>query len=123
MCVDTITDPTPDPKAKGTAWKVLEQRGDQLFGAYYSPRADIEQEEPWAVDAWYTAGEDLANVDDGSEYRAGIHVFCDREQAGTWREEWGHAVVRKVEWQGLLCCGVQEGLDALVVERARLVKE
>ncbi len=125
MCLTTITDPEPDPNTKGLGEKVLQQCDGQLFSLYYGPGPELIIEEPWVVGTWYTAGEHVAHDASGRDYRAGIHIFCDRLQAESWRSnDMGYdIVVRKVEWQGLICRGRQEGLDVLVVERARLLEE
>jgi len=125
MCLDVITDPKPNPKAKGIGWKTLCHREGRLTSLFFYGRQYLA----WCLRGWKWSqasrtviAASRADARGRQRYRAGIHVFRVRNDARAWQSE-PDEVVRRIEWQGLICRGTQEGNDVLVVERARLLKE
>jgi len=122
MCLGAITDPTPDPKAKGIGWKVLAWYNGKLESPCY--RAGVGTKF-WNSRTWRRAGDamDWARRDcESKSYRAGIHLYRTRKAARASKTYSSYAV-RKVEWQGLICRGTEGDCDVLVVERARLLEK
>ena len=125
MCLGVITDPKPDPKAKGTGdWKVLACYDGKLESPCYCPKVGAKF---WNSRTWRRAGDEMKWTRSGpglepTLYRAGIHLYCTRKAARASKTYSSYAV-RQVEWQGLICRGTEGGHDVLVVERARLLEK
>ena len=122
MCLGVITDPKPDPKAKGTGWKVLARYDGKLESPCYCPKIGATF---WNSRTWRRAGDKMAwdRCDpEPKRYRAGVHLYRTRKAARASKTYSSYAI-RKVEWQGLICRGTEGGYDVLVVERARLLKQ
>jgi hypothetical protein len=124
MCLDTITKAySKTNKSEGYGWKVItEMEGNHycynpiMWGRIFYNR--------WMKADTDTLIESHKYAKQQVSYQSGFHIFKNQEDAQNhWLSQSMNRKVKKVKYKNIICSGIQDGIEVLVVKKVMMLKK